>query len=836
VAPNAVCSLTFSPIRKSKVLKARACVLLFLLPCVAVLSTVSVAQVSTKIASIAPGESEPYVPVTMTVNLLQGESIERVVLIYRPFGESQYTQTEMDIVGNVATATIPAKAVQPPGIEYYVVLVGRDGVMETYPLSETADPFRNPPEKTLRLAVHPMDETSPDVIFLSPEANATVPEEDLVISFSLLRADSSVAARATQVMLDGVDITPDVVFSGDIGVYVPSNANRQIAPGIHRVTVRLFDQEGRLYRIQGVTFTIPGAGFLALPEAATAPAFTYNASVQAETRHEEVSDQGKWYNRASYRFTGKYGPWRFLSNAFVTSDESPDRQPQNRFYLGAESHWLHIGYGDAYPSFPDLILSGKRVRGVHSSLLLGGFNLDMTIGETVRPIEGVLLKTFPDSVLSQEQENDRNAAYGQVSPGIWGTYQYGTYARKLFAIRPSFGSGEKFQLGFTWLKSKDDVTSILYGVNPQENLVIGTDLVTRFDANRIEFSGQAAISAYNADISGGNISNDRIGQLFPNPNDSSDVVKVRDLLSKVITVNENLRPLKLNRFPTAAYEANLRLNYFDNMFKFTYLFRGNDYTSFGQSYLRKDIRGFNLQDRVRLFQNRIFATLGFERLHDNTDSTKVATTTFTNTNVSVSYIPAPDVPGVTVGFARYVNDNGLPLTLSSGPDSTKALYAVNDVTNRFFVQSNYDFTYGARHSASLSLSTSSRSDATLRKLDVQNFTLSLGLNSRFAIPLQTGLDISANFNSLPSGAFQGVYHRLDYTSIGMQARYELIESVLSVLGAFTPTLGDFRRAVGTVEADWYVMRTMSLILEISYFGNQDVPNDSYFSLRYRYDL
>jgi hypothetical protein len=113
---------------------------------------------------------------------------------------------------------------------------------------------------------------------------------------------------------------------------------------------------------------------------------------------------------------------------------------------------------------------------------------------------------------------------------------------------------------------------------------------------------------------------------------------------------------------------------------------------------------------------------------------------------------------------------------------------------------------------------------------------SLGLNSRFAIPLQTGLDISANFNNLPSGAFQGIYHRLDYTSIGMQARYELIESVLSLLGAFTPTLGDFRRAVGTFEADWYVTRTMSLTLEFSYFGNQDAPNDSFLSFRYRYDL
>ena len=813
-------------------LKAHLRVLLLFLAVVVTSFTASHAQVSTRIASIIPGESEPGIPVTFTVTLLQGETIEHVSLVYRPFGESQYAIAEMDIVGNTASATIPAKAAQPPGVEYYIVLAGRDGQLETYPLSETADPFRTPPEKTLRLVVRPADETSPDVIFLSPEPMSTVPAEDLVISFSLLRADSTVVQQATQVMLDGTDITSEVVFSGDIGVFVPENAGRTIAPGTHRVSVRLYDREGHLYRLQGVTFVVPGLGIVAPPQVA-ATKFSYNASVQLESRHEQVDRTGTWYNRGGYRFTGKYGVWRFVSNAFVTTDETSGRQPQNRFYVGAESRWLRLGYGDSYPSFPDLILSGKRVRGLHSSLMLGAFNVDVTLGETVRRVEGVLLTTFPDSLLSQEQAKDRSAAYGPVSPGVWGKYQYGTYARKLFAIRPSFGSGEEFQFGLTWMKSKDEMNSITYGFSPEENLVVGADIVSRFDANRIEVSGQAAFSAHNSDISGGNISNERIGQLFPNPKDSSDVVDVRDKLSRLITVNENLRPLSFDRFPTAAYEATLRLNYFDNAFKFTYLFRGNDYTSFGQSFLRKDIRGFNIMDRVRLLENRVFATIGYERLRDNTDSTKVATTTFINYNVAVSYVVGPDVPNVTIGFARYESDNGLPV---SGPLTPLTLSAVSNVTNRFFLQSTYDFTYMARHTASLSVSTSKRKDATVRQLDVQNFTFSLGLNSQFAIPLQTGIDISANFNELPTGAFQGVFHRLDYTSIGLQARYEIIESVLSLLGAFTPTLGDFRRTVGTFEANWYLMRMMSLSLQLSYFGNQDAPNDSFVSLRYRYDM
>ncbi|HTY36633.1 MAG TPA: hypothetical protein VMH23_05960, partial [Bacteroidota bacterium] len=434
----------------------------------AVISSVAgIAQVSTKVASIGPTESEPNVPVAISVNLLQGETIERVYLVYRPFGESRYTTVEMDLVGNTGTAKLPAKAVQPPGIEYYVVLSDRHGVLETYPLSETADPFHNPPEKTLRLAVRVPDETHPDVVFLSPEPMAVVPASDLVISFSLLRADTSVNVHATQVTLDGADVTHDVVFSGDqMAVYVPQNSGRELAPGQHRVTVRLFDKDGHLFRMQGLTFIILGEGADLIAESASHQ-FKYNANVQLESRHETVDRVGTWYNRGGFRFTGKYDSWRFVANGYATSEESVNRQPQNRFYVGAETNWLRAGYGDSYPSgFPDLILSGKRVRGVHSSLMLGAFNVDMTLGRTTRPVEGVLLKTIPDSLLSMEQSNDPNAAYGQISPGSWGKYQYGTFGRDLFAIRPSFGAGEKFQLGFTWMKSKDDISSIAYGFSP----------------------------------------------------------------------------------------------------------------------------------------------------------------------------------------------------------------------------------------------------------------------------------------------------------------------------------------------------------------------------------
>src|SRR5512134_136797 len=77
------------------------------------------AQVSTKISSITPSQATAKRSLTIRAELLQAESIERVYLVYRSFGASDYTRVEMDVVGNIAAATVPAREVAEPLFEYY---------------------------------------------------------------------------------------------------------------------------------------------------------------------------------------------------------------------------------------------------------------------------------------------------------------------------------------------------------------------------------------------------------------------------------------------------------------------------------------------------------------------------------------------------------------------------------------------------------------------------------------------------------------------------------------------------------------------------------------------
>ncbi len=783
------------------------------------------AQVSTRISAITPAEARAGQAVQVTATLTRTDGVDHAVIVYRPFGESEYRRADMDIRGTSATVTLPASAAVAPSLEYYVVFVLANGTYETYPLSDSRDPFSIPPQRTMRIAIQSGVATDSQVIFLSPDTDLPLSPDEVVISFSLLRADSLVDRKATKVFLDGADITKKVVLSGDVGVVAPDNAGLAMTPGAHQVIVRLFTYAGRLYRSASLSFDVTGMNFAAVPQPGK---ISYSASVALESRHEQIDSLGTWYNRGSIRVGAKYGDWKLVGNTFLTSDEKSDRQPQDRYYLGVESPWGHAGYGDQTPSFPDLILSGKRVRGIHAGLTLGIFNLDVTNGQTTRGIEGQLVATLPDSLLTAAQLADPSASYAQISPGLWGKYDFGTYQRNLFAIRPSFGSGETWQLGFTWMHAIDDTESIKTGSRPQENIVLGMDMVTRLDSRRIELSAQGAFSAYNTDISSGDISDARIGQLFPN--DSATVRQVRDILSHYITVNENLRPLSLKRLSTAAGDVALQLRYFDNVLKLSYLYRGSDYTSFGQSFIRQDVQGYNINDRVRLLDNALFVTAGYEQLQDNTSHTKSATTVYSTLTTAVTYSPVGNYPTVTVGYSRYDDDNGID------PVSADSLNAISDVTNRFFLSSSYNFQWLADQRVTLNVSSSNRSDATTRDLSVNTATVGLSLDTRYRIPLTTSIDAAMNFNKLP-GSFPGApRERLNYVTLGFLGRYEIIASILSAQAAISPSFGDFNRTVLNLNADWAFYPSMRLIGEFSYFKNPGAGDENFVSVRYQYEL
>jgi hypothetical protein len=234
---------------------------------------------------------------------------------------------------------------------------------------------------------------------------------------------------------------------------------------------------------------------------------------------------------------------------------------------------------------------------------------------------------------------------------------------------------------------------------------------------------------------------------------------------------------------------------------------------------------------VRLLANQLVISGGVERLNDNTAETKASTTTGTTVNVGLSYYPLSEAPSVTVAYLRAGNENGRPLSDS--------LYAIDDATDRVMLQMGKEFTFGARHSASLSVSVSSRDDRTYRDLDTRNTAVTLLNVSRFAFPLQTTVGLSVNSSRFLAAA--GV-QTLGYTTLNASAGYRMLEGRLLLNAAVNPTFGDIERVVATAGTQYFFLKNVSLQSDVSLyfnsklFGAAQTANDVIWSLIMRAEL
>ncbi len=782
------------------------------------------AQVSDKISKVTAPAVPQGQPVSIEAELINPAVVQRVEVAYRPFGEQSYKRMEMSVVGNLATATIPASATAPPFLEYYLLLYLQNSpTPETYPLE-------NAEGHPLRVDIQEARPASRYVTVLSPEEQESVRKEDLFISFTVSR-DTLLDSSATQIFIDDVNVTRFAVPSGDLFVLHPENASVSLSSGDHTIRVELYAKNHALLESYSWGFHVTGVEEKVVPPAP--PGWIYGGSLQLETRNEKIDTlPGVPYNRATLTANAANGIFRTWGKVYLTNEEKSSRQPQDRFTLNAEIPHLQIGVGDLYPVYPDLIMNGLRVRGVSGSLSLGSFGLTVSQGQILRSIEGDTLKTFPSDSLLAEQQRDPSASYKLYRPSdsVWAKFLGGTYSRDLLVVRPRFGP-ENAYIGFTALKSSDDPASIQFGLKPEENLVVGTDFLFSFANHTVDLTGQAAISGTNRDITRGTFTDADIDSIYSGDNQSTrdHIRTLKNILSHVITLNENFIPLTQKYMPTLAYEAGLAVNTGDNGFRFNYLRHGNSYESFGQTFVRPDVAGFNVADHVRLAGNSLLLSGGFERLQDNTAQTKPATTTSMTANLGVSYFPRTEFPSVTLAYLFASNDNGLDV------DSA---FATRDFTNRLVLQLNKDFTYIARNQGMLSVSTSLRDDQTPRNLDTKNTTITMGVTSSYQIPLQTVVNILVSLNSLPSidSAGSTTLSPRDYTSLYLSGQYRLADDRLLLSAALSPTLGNIGRMLFDAGAQYFFTKKISAVTDLSLYLNRGRSSDFIGSLILRMEL
>lgn len=778
------------------------------------LSSDCFAQMSNYISSVKTGDAKDQSPLTITADLIAVDNISALNIAYRAFGQNEYQKTEMIIAGPSASVTIPGDEIQPPYIEYYIIIDLKDGTSETYPVDVQQG------GTPIQIAVAGVSEKDKEIMVLSPADGEMLTDQNFLITISFFKAPSNVDISKTKIFLNDQDITSSQLLTDDL-ILISSENLEEIPSGAKSLRVEIFDTEGNLYHTVNKSFQVVSQ---AVAEQLAA-AWRYYGNVRAESRNENFNSASTWYNNINADVNASDDSWRLNAYAYLTSEEKSSKQPYNRYSLSVQNgDWLNLKAGDSYPRFPSLVMEGKRVRGVSGELKFGFFNLQAAFGETVRKIEGQLLTTYSaDQVpLSSNIIAINQGKYGNP----YGMVNLGTFNRNLFAVRPSFGSGENFQFGLTYLHSSDDHKSIEFGARPQENALLGTDLMFAMDNQNIIFTSQAAVSLFNTDISSGNLSDSQIDSLFGPGKffdmDPDDVKSLRDIVGNFMTVNQYIGPLNPQELASLAAEAAVNMNYFNNSFKASYVYRGNDYYSFGQSFIRTDVKGINLIDRIRMFDNKVFLSLGYESLKDNLQKTKIATTTYQTLSASLSIFPRADFPNITLGYNSYDNSNGISIR-----DADNNEYMVDDITNRFSITASYDIVTGVRHSTSFSFSTINREDNTLLNADTKFNSGTLGVTSYWTTDLSSLFQIIYSSSEISTVPY-------DYFTLVAGAKYRMLENKLLLSATLSPSFGDFKRQAFEFLADYNVLANFYLTFQARIFRFPGKSTNSIIGLTTRY--
>ncbi len=527
-------------------------------------------------------EHEPGESLIIYAMVNSETAVGNLRLLYRSAGETGYIEEYMELFDDIWRGEIPQEQLSLPAVEYFLAATLVDGTVLTYPDTDAEDApvqINLDPSGTGILAGDPGASTTTaadepggnkDILVFSPDPGATVPFDDIYIAASLYNIQS-VDPGSIRLLVDSRDVTNKAEVSSDFVAYLPT----ALPPGKHIVKIELRNTDGRIIPSRKWDFTV-----VKKSRADIKREFTYRGKVNGSYSRDPQGD-GDYLNvyKSKASFSGDWRWLRFKTDIKLTSDEDIYKQPKNRFRLSLSmGDKLMMNFGDFSSRLSKYTLDGKRVRGFDADLKLGWANLHVVKGELLRDIQGRL---DPGDAYAFEIMQEQDEVDSTITNLIYQLDRKGyTFRRDITSGRLSFGDGRVFQIGFNWLKAKDDITSVnkalgaakieimdstftdedniithipgdvytydellaleltsqlpdwaVYinppedsnwkGDSPQDNIVIGSDIKLSNRSRRLSLEAGWAFSMLNTDIWDGAISLDELDTLMDDVDDDS---------------------------------------------------------------------------------------------------------------------------------------------------------------------------------------------------------------------------------------------------------------------------------------------------------------------------
>jgi len=692
-----------------------------------------------------------------------------------------FRTVEMEPAAGGWAGIIPAAEVQPPVLEYALSVLLADGREITYPAAN-ALLF---PQMVTVIPGEPVRSGGPCFVVLYPHEGEILYQPPVKIALSIFDPDSLYDPSTLEVFLDGAAIQPRQSSPSYLFLEFP-----KLKPGKHNLVLRSRDYQGRTHADFRFSFqsASPRAGL-----ASAAPRWSYTG----EAGQENFAGQDETVLRSDLRLEGNWRRWDYGARLYVTNEESPARQPQNRFLATVRRPGLYLKAGDAAPAFGDLVLSGKRVRGVEAGAGWGNFHLAGVAGEITRKVEG------------------------------------SSYRRMLWGLRPYWATASGARLGFSFLKAKDDQGSVAQAAgSPQDNVVAGLDAAVPLFGYKLQWTLSAALSLTALDIRGGPATKEALEEA------EVEVPIDPEVYEPLIVINESLSPPNPLGLASLAWVSALRLDHFGHLLTVDYRSVGPAYRSLGNPYQQNDVAGWNLSDQFSLWRRRVFVTLGFSRTQDNLKRDKPATTTTTGAWATLAWQPRAPAPRLVLSLNQTWGANDLDAIDTLATAGNDTLYfdprrrEDANTVNASLTQGLHWL--GREHTLSFSLSRSQFQDRLEDRPPGYPSYNSLMDNygAAWRTDMSRALNLTLNYTYYSS---QSAGSPSSYHQYGARLQSRLRPRRLSLTGAVARRNGEAAvdRWQGDIWADWEFLPKHSLRAAATHFFNDASPDEGVYRLYYQ---
>ena len=486
-----------------------------------------------KLHHIPPSNGVIGQDLILSASILDISDPIEATLYYRLPGAESYLEVQFKNTGFNWQAVIPGFGLTEAGIEYLIAFQFSEDRLISYP---RVDPFNNPVFLQVFLPDKRMDGSGlfgelplADVLILSPEPNEVVNENELLIAASLFNTNK-LDLSSVQLLLDGKDMSSKMTLEDGILILDPGS----IPMGEHSVQINMKDLDEQDMAPFKWTF------FIGEKKQAISSLFEYSGRLNSRLSTEQVAGTNLNIAEIIGDFSMDVKWAKFNTDIRITSRESPYTQPHNRFgtqfILG---DFLNINLGDFYPQFNQFAIDGKRVRGLGVKINTNWFDMQFINGELNRAVNesGYInggYQLLPDLTI---KNNDGSKIYYLDRRGF-------AFKRNIVGLKLSTNILSKLDLGFQFMKMRDDTTSVKHildkskfsvedgfgvdagdytidqfktaiinsgniinnpssnwkGQKPLDNLLVGFNIGTNFDEKKLRLDFNWNLSLYNRDI------------------------------------------------------------------------------------------------------------------------------------------------------------------------------------------------------------------------------------------------------------------------------------------------------------------------------------------------